>query len=756
MAKDKSIIIDDLPTDKDALDFAPYVEALVKIVKTARTPLTVGVFGKWGSGKTSLMRMVKSRLPKTFPVVWFDAWKYEREEALWRALIVRVLGTLRAEEHETKADQQDHATFVKTLDDLEASLYRAVEREEKGEVRIDWGEVAKGAGKAVLHLGFHLIPGVGSVFSEMLKKGEQEFASNDLDKLFGAIQRERHKIYREHVQSLEQFQEQFEKLIAIAVEQKGRRLVVFVDDLDRCLPEKAIEVLEAIKLFMDVPGCLFLLGLDHQVIARGIEIKYRELGWVDEASEEKKRQFMIEGARYLEKIIQVPFQIPPIAPGVMGDFVRDLVEDWPHEQCPGVFAEGLGESPRQVKRTVNTFLLLWELAQARGQEQIKPVRLAKVVAIQQIDQELYDVLKETPRLLRDLEAHYRAEESRTGERGLAGAEAPGEERTRAAPAEPPPALAPFVSQAALRRVLLLHPPAMEDANFTELSPEALKVYFTLTRSTETPATAPTEAPRAGFEPQTVPIPAGRFLMGSTEEQAAQAVDQGAEEDWVKQEQPQHTVELSAYGIGKYPVTNVEYQAFVRDAGHEPPQHWDGDAYPEGKGDHPVVNVSWEDATAYCQWLSEKTGKEYQLPTEAQWEKAARGDDGWIYPWGNEWDAARLNSAEGGRGDTSSVGQYSTDGDSPYGCADVAGNVWEWCADRFEEAVYKRRAGSVVKDPEGPKEGPYRVLRGGSFANDDLGVRCSARIFDLPSGRNYYVGFRVVFRPLLFDGRSIEK
>ena len=139
MAKEKSTIIDDLPTDKDALDFTPYAEALVKIVKTARTPLTVGVFGRWGSGKTSLMRMVRKRVTEefAFPVVWFDAWKYEREEALWRALIVRVLGALRAEEHETKADQEDHATFVKTLDDLEASLYRAVEREEKGEVRID-------------------------------------------------------------------------------------------------------------------------------------------------------------------------------------------------------------------------------------------------------------------------------------------------------------------------------------------------------------------------------------------------------------------------------------------------------------------------------------------------------------------------------------------------------------------------------------------------------------------------------------------
>ena len=266
------------------------------------------------------------------------------------------------------------------------------------------------------------------------------------------------------------------------------------------------------------------------------------------------------------------------------------------------------------------------------------------------------------------------------------------------------------------------------------------------RRSKKSAEKPPEAPHAGFEPQTVPIPAGRFLMGSTEKQAVQAVERGASKGWMKREQPQHTVELSAYWIGKYPVTNVEYQAFVRDAGREPPQRWDGDAYPEGKGDHPVVYVSWEDATVYCRWLSEKTGKEYRLPTEAQWEKAARGDDGRIYPWGNDWDAARLNSAEGGRSDTSSVGQYSPDGDSPYGCADVAGNVWEWCADWFDKEAYERRAGDDVSEPKGPEEGTTRVLRGGAFDfNGDL-VRCAVRHWYLPYHRLNLRGFRVFLLP----------
>mgnify|MGYP005847824493 CR=1 FL=1 len=244
-------------------------------------------------------------------------------------------------------------------------------------------------------------------------------------------------------------------------------------------------------------------------------------------------------------------------------------------------------------------------------------------------------------------------------------------------------------------------------------------------------------------------------MGTTKEQAQQAIKEGGEDwkKWVEWEQPQHTVELSEYFIGKYPITNREYQAFVRDAKYNPPRGWDGDQFPAEKGSHPVVNVSWNDANEYCKWLSEKTKKNYRLPTEAEWEKAARGEDGRVYPWGNDFDPKKANTAEANIGDTTDVGKFSSSdpaqsGDSPYGRSDMVGNVWEWCNDWFNENEYKDRADKITKDPQGPKDGQTRVSRGGSFDDVHRSARCAFRDSGDPGGSLDLIGFRVASSPIV--------
>ncbi len=747
MPSNKTYIVNDQPTDTDALDFTPYVETLADIIQTGNTPLTIGVFGTWGSGKTSLMKMVKKTLPADFTIAWFDAWKYDKEETLWRAFILSVLTAVRST---IKAGQP-----TEDLDYLETMLYRAIEIEKAGGVTIDLAKLGGAVAKGSVQLALSFIPG-GAVLSEFVKKVQQLGAEALTNEATDAIQRERTKIQIEQVRFLEQFQGKFRDLVQQHISNNGKRLVVFVDDLDRCLPEKAIEVLEAIKLFLDAENCIFVLGLDQEVIARGIEMKYKEFG-AKQDGDTSQQKFTIEGVRYLEKIIQLPFIIPPVEQTDMGDFVHGLSADWPHEDCPKIFAEGLGDNPRQIKRTVNTFLMLWKLAdkrKAKLQDRIKPIRLAKVVAIQTVYPDLYTLLlKDEPRYLRELEEYYRAETSqeKKGEMGE-GRSKKGEVADEKAitRAEPAPALVPFLSRrgaAAVKRILTFHKPEVKDANFAGLPPDELRFYFTLTARAEAPQAAPeVEASRLVFEPQMVNIPAGKFLMGSTKEQAAQAIKDGLDKKYVEWEQPQHTVELSKYSIGKYPVTNREYQAFVRDAKYKPPQGWEGDQFPAEKGGHPVIYVSWDDATAYCKWLNEKTSKPYRLPTEAEWENAARGEDGRVYPWGNDFDPKKANTSESKIGGTTEVGQFSPQGDSPYGCVDMAGNVWEWCNDWFNENEYKRSSPvdkdrKDAKDPQGTQSGTSRVLRGGSWDYSGDFVRSAYRGDLTPDSFINVIGFR---------------
>jgi len=178
-----------------------------------------------------------------------------------------------------------------------------------------------------------------------------------------------------------------------------------------------------------------------------------------------------------------------------------------------------------------------------------------------------------------------------------------------------------------------------------------------------------------FEPEMILIPAGEFLMGS---------DPQKDKDAFPYEQPQHRLYLPDYYLAKTPITNAQYTAFVRATNYQlPGERMDGKP-PPGKEDHPVVEVSWYDALAYCRWLSKVTAKEYCLPSEAEWEKAARGTDGRIYPWGNQWEASRCNF-EDGQDETTPVGAYP-EGVSLYSVLDMLGNVSEWTRSLWGEGL----------------------------------------------------------------------
>jgi formylglycine-generating enzyme len=253
--------------------------------------------------------------------------------------------------------------------------------------------------------------------------------------------------------------------------------------------------------------------------------------------------------------------------------------------------------------------------------------------------------------------------------------------------------------------------------------------------------------------QVAGIPAGEFFMGA---------DDGEED-----ERPAHRAFLDEFSIGIHPVTNGEYAQFVRETGHPSPAvralplmvsgaleadfralaaayFWTNGTPPEGRDRHPVTLVGIDDATAYCGWLASKTGRPVRLPTEAEWEKAARGGlEGKRYPWGDTLDPACAHylpdtvvKADHG---TAPVGSYPPNG---FHLHDMSGNVWEWVSDWYAPTYYAR---AQYLNPQGPEGGLMRIVRGGAWVNaDGRYLRCAYRHKVPPDSYAYSIGFRVAY------------
>jgi len=555
-------VLPDVPAVEDKLNFGPYARTLLDIILNpdTQTPLTIGIFGSWGSGKTSLMKMIEYGLKRaqeseggrqTFSV-WFNAWLYSKEEALWRALVLQVLSGVR------KIRSLD-TTARDELNALADQLYRAVGPAELGHLSIMAAELLKEEGTGSAQITLALQHGLD--FLQNIAEARQQGELAAVQSLRDQVRRATAALEQERIESLERFQAQFEALIEKHVLPRGY-LVIFVDDLDRCLPDKAVEVLEAIKLFLDVPGCIFILGIDRDVVERGIRLRYGELGGmgnregvqlqVDRETVErgttgaaKYRAFLqelytddedvIDGERYLEKIVQIPFVLPPISPQAMGSFVAQLTPNLPDERCGFVFVRGLEPNPRQVKRALNIFALLWALAQNQPYlaGRVSPVRLAKLVVLQQRHGNLYERLRENPSLLIAWERAFRVLRSRETYQewvrtaGFDGQSAPG---LWSLDAPFPNELEGYEEQAALEQLLTMHPLTGDDAreaNFVDMTPEEMYDLIFLAHTAEG-GVAPTsqepgikgvKQPPSTFVsvPETGPIALQEFAQFSEEE-----------------------------------------------------------------------------------------------------------------------------------------------------------------------------------------------------------------------------------------------
>jgi gamma-glutamyl hercynylcysteine S-oxide synthase len=752
-------ILSDLPIEKVKSDFhfEEFAATLARLIAApeTQTPLTIGVSGPWGSGKTTLLKRLQAQLDGTLGLldknaqkaahldfanpgedlqgkfrvcrtVWFNAWKYADENELLVALVRVIVQRMWEDDFITNNLLKVFEPFSDRRNVIDTVLSWFSIKTPFLEVNPDTGEAKP------------------TVFGE--KTALLDRFNDVLDRLLA--------IWIHH---------SLNKKITRLQPEKGV-LVVFIDDLDRCLPAKAVQVLEAVKLFLDRPGCVFVIGADAALTAEAVQTYYKNANVTGQ-----------KAGDYLEKIIQLRFDLPPIVPTSMQGYLKtQAVNDEMLDQWETLIAAA-EVNPRRVKAVLNDINLQWSMLVNSGQAQ--EIRRADFIRWNALWRAA--PLSERTRILelddkavrwnyvRDALRYTQGDADETLRRQFQGYTEPDFRRLREVLRKvgrldfDADALDAFIHLAAL-------PEKKSELSVStgfNLETPGVELDVKGGRSESRGGEVSLSSVQTWGGLEFVVIPKGPFRMGSRAEDG-EAFDN---------EKEQHTLELPyEYWMARFPVTNAQFQAFAEAAGYrttaevnesgvvreKKASQWvvvKGASWraPDGPNssvqkipDHPVVQISWNDALAYCEWFNQayhgqRPGDvKLMLPSEAEWEKAARGVYGNRYPWGDDFDSARCNSAEGEIGSTTPVGKYSPGGDSPFGAADMAGNVWEWTRSIYESYPYDPGDGREKLEPKDAR----RVLRGGSWYYDWRYTRCASRDFNLTELRYWALGFRVVVSP----------
>lgn len=520
---------------------------------------------------------------------------------------------------------------------------------------------------------------------------------------------------------------------------REERLAVFLDGLDACPPERAVEALEATRRFLSTPGSLCFVAADQERLNASLTARYGETPAAGNG---------VAGVNspHLQRLVQVAFTLPPLSTAHIDGFLAQLAPDLP-AAARDILAVGLPPTPRRIKQGLNTLRLRQTLTQSAtdAPEGPHPLLLAKAVVVQERYSELWAMLMQHPELLQELELHLCNAQATENGAPLPGAKslplpmaryAADPLLTRVlAPAEPITASFAHLAPHELRTCLGLVSDARDPdrqvwADLLSGNPARLRAAVEVARQhqpaysralvrfmhREYPALI-AQRLSAGLalghlgDPRdfnaTVTIPGGAFLYGDEKQSCT----------------------LSAFRIGRYLVTQAQYAAFLQAHPEIPVPYVDEDwarvynwdpeqrTYPAGRSNQPVVLVTWDEAAAYCAWVGGR------LPTQEEWERTARGVDGRSYPWGETCTAAHANTRESGVGGPTPVGVF-VEGESPSGALDMAGNVWEWTASDY--------------DPH------TKVLRGGAWNFTAESARTFVSERSRPHNRSHAISFRVVF------------
>jgi len=401
----------DHPSADDSLDRARLVDAIHDMLKAPglATPLVVGLYGGWGTGKTSVMGMLRDKLtaqPQPPLTLWFDAWKYARSEsALWRALLLEGVEALGRQLPERMEREEDKQALEVELELLRATLYRSQTVTDTGDLQVNWQAavpLAVGLGLRLASFGVSEKLGLHNLVNK---------AGKDAEQAMKVLERRQIVSFREHIQSLEQFQKTLDGLIEREVRKRGLTLHVFIDDLDRCLPEEALGALEAVKLFLDLKGCVFILGMERDMVERAIRTRFPPI--MEPGSD--KPVSRVDPRQYLDKIIQLPVTLPPLSSAQIFNYLSDLLRPergFPPvlAGCSGLIKAAAPPNPRTLKRVLNVLALLLRLDGVMADAE-RARLLAKVVLIQVLFDDAWRRVVEEPAWLLQLEKAAKGEQT---------------------------------------------------------------------------------------------------------------------------------------------------------------------------------------------------------------------------------------------------------------------------------------------------------------------------------------------------------
>ena len=734
----------------DRLSLRNFAETIAAVSLGTEGPFTIGVFGRWGHGKTSLLRLsmdlVDQQEREDVTTAWFNAWQYEKEPHPIVPLVATIIRAL--EEHLARRPQ---AKIKKGAAALTRAL-RAVAYGFSAKTRIN-------------------IPGVaeveaGFVAKEMIDR-EEKLKGQSVDPLLD--------------QSL--YYNAFQLLARLGGEETEPadrpKIVVFIDDLDRCFPKNAVHLLESIKLVLAQPGFVFVLAVDKRVIEGYLNKRYRDDYGLLEYQ---------QGQSYLDKIIQLPFAIPShmqrfedfIARMLDREELKDLAAAFkPTQQIIGPTCN---YNPREVVRFFNGILVdsfIWGRVNpgdafdagvftvARSLQNqcdhiyrlmLRDAEFCKALTEGEGDvrDRLYRLRDTAPRVARQPEVAGDAEAAAMPE-DMAKWAGEHERLVRFWSPEHDQAVKELLGREHLCELLDSEPGqrwlgdeelrrrieqfiAVQRAEPEEPPDKEPSVPKDILRAIEAAEKGPRIAD-ADSPDYWVTIPAGKFWMGA---QAGKESGRNFDPEARSSESPVHEVSHGEYRIGRYPVTVVEYDEFKEAGGYGNKDYWKAGGFGkwEAPGDwekqteyrnRPVTEVSWYEASAYASW------KGARLPSEAEWERAARGEEGRRYPWGDDPPTPRMANFGLLLGRPSPVGVY-VEGVTPERIHDLAGNVWEWCRDVWHESYNGAPADGSACTTGG--KGSGRVLRGGSWHSDEIYLRSAYRRRNTPDNRVDHLAFRV--------------